>query len=365
MKALVFKGVNEIGIEEVPKPRIEDDEDVIVRCLATTICGTDIHLINGKTPGMRPGQILGHEMVGIVEEVGDRVSRLAPGDRVVIPSTIACGRCGMCRQGSFSHCLTVLRGKTAFFGGPEDAGHFPGLQAEYARVPFADVGALKVPGDLSNEAALCLSDIFPTAYFAVDNAQVTDGESVAVFGCGPVGLYAVLSAATQGANPIFAVDREAARLEIARRFPSTRAIDFSREDPVEVIRGETGMGADVVLDCVGIDASDPSGRPAPGQAQAFALQCVRATGVMSIVGLYPSPLANYPLGQVVDKNLSVVAGNCNHRAYLAELLDYLRTHPADGEFVWTHRMPFERIGQAYDFFINKREGMIKPFITMH
>ncbi len=363
MKALVFKGVNEIALEEVPRPRLEDDEDAIVRCLATTICGTDIHLINGKTPRMRPGQILGHEAVGVVEEVGEKVSRLKPGDRVVIPSTIACGRCAMCRQGEFAHCLTVLGGETAFFGGPEDAGGFAGLQAEYARVPFADIGPLRLPEDVDDEAALVLSDIFPTAYFCVDNAQVAEGESVAVFGCGPVGLYAILSAVTRGAAPIFAVDREPARLEMARRFPDVRPIDYSREDPTEVIRDETKGGADVCLDCVGEEASAPAGRPSPGMAQRYALECVRPTGVVSIVGLYPRPLADYPLGMLVQKNLSVVAGNCNHRAYMADLLDYLRSHPADGKFVWTHRLPLAEITTAYDMFIHKEAGMIKTFIT--
>jgi len=363
MKALVYEDVNRIALKDMPRPRLEDDEDAVVRATATTICGTDIHLVNGKTPQMRPGQILGHEMVGVVEEVGDKVANFAPGDRVVVPSTIACGRCSMCRQGEFAHCLTVLGGETAFFGGPETAGGFAGLQAEFARIPFADVGMLKIPDDVDDDAALSLSDIFPTAYFAVDNAQVSDGESVAVFGCGPVGLYAVLSAATRGAIPIFAIDREPERLELAARFPEVKVIDFTRDDPVEVIGRETGSGADVVIDCVGMEATDASGRPQPSAAQMYALRCVRHTGVISIVGLY-GELESYPLGQLVSKNLSVVAGNCNHRAYLAELLDYIRAHSKDGKFVWSHRLPFGQIERAYDMFINKKDGMVKPLLTM-
>jgi threonine dehydrogenase-like Zn-dependent dehydrogenase len=362
MKALVFESAGKIGLEDVPRPRITDDEDALVRCLATTICGTDIHLVNGKIPGIRPGQILGHEMVGRVEEVGDKVSRLAPGDRVVVPSTIACGRCLMCRQGEFAHCLTLLGGETAFFGGPVSAGGFPGLQAEYARVPFADVGLLKIPDDVDDDAALALSDIFPTAYFAIDIAQVSEGDAVAVFGCGPVGLYAVLSATIRGAAPIFAIDREPARLELARRFPNCVPIDYSRENPVEIIRKETRIGVDVAVDCVGMEATDPSGRQIPQQAQAWALECVRNTGVVSTVGLY-GQLEGYPLGRVVSKNLSLVAGNCNHRAYLADLLDYLRSHPGDGKFVWSHRMRLAEAERAYEMFIRKEDGMVKPFLT--
>lgn len=363
MKALVYDGPERVSLQDVPRPRLEEDEDAVVRITATTVCGTDIHLFYGKSPGMRPGTILGHEAVGVVEEVGDKVARLSPGERVVIPSTIACGRCSMCRQGEFAHCLTVLGGETAFFGGPQKAGAFAGLQAEYARVPFADVGLLKIPEDVDDESALTLSDIFPTGYFAIDMAQVSDGETVAVFGCGPVGLYACLSCATRGAAKIFAIDREPRRLELARRFPHVRPIDFRREDPVQVIKKETEHGVDVAVDCVGMEAADPAGRQAPQKAQSWALECVRPTGVVSIVGLY-GEVGSYPLGVLVSKNLSVVAGNCNHRAYIADLLDYLRSHPQDGRFVWSHRLGLGEIEQAYRMFISKEEGMVKPFITI-
>jgi threonine dehydrogenase-like Zn-dependent dehydrogenase len=362
MRALVYQGLERIALEDVPRPQIEDDEDAIVRCTATSISGTDIHLINGKTPGMKPGQILGHEMVGVIEEVGERVGRFRPGERVVVPSTIACGRCSMCRQGEFAHCLTVLGGRTAFFGGSEGSGSFPGLQAEYARVPFADVGLLKIPDDVDDEAALTLSDIFPTGYFSVDIAQVSEGEAVAVFGCGAVGLYAQLSCATRGASPIFAIDRWPARLELARRFPNVRTIDYSREDPTEVILSETDGGVDVAIDCVGMEASDPQGRPNPGQVQSYALRCVRPTGVVSTVGLY-GELEGYPLELIVSKNLSLVAGNCNHRAYVADLLDYLRSHPKDGRFVWSHHLHLGDLPRAYEMFLSKEVGMVKPFIT--
>jgi threonine dehydrogenase-like Zn-dependent dehydrogenase len=362
MKALVYEGPERITLTEVPRPRLEEDEDAVVRCLATTICGTDLHAYLGKTPGMRPGTVMGHEMVGVVEEVGERVSRLVPGDRVVVAASIACGRCSMCRQGEFAHCLTVAGGETAYFGGPEGAGNVPGLQAEFARIPFADVGLLKVPSDVDDESALTLSDIFPTGYFAVDMAQVSEGETVAVFGCGPVGLYAALSCATRGTGKVFAVDREPARLELARRLPNVRPIDFGREDPLQIIRRETGHGVDVAIDCVGMEAANPAGRPAPHQAQTWAIECVRPTGVVSIVGLY-GVLENYPLGKVVGKNLSVVAGACNHRAYMADLLDYLRSHPRDGRLTWSHRLGLGEIERAYRMFLSKEEGMVKPFIT--
>lgn len=216
MKAVVFHGVGDIRLDNVPEPTIQDPLDAIVRLTASAICGTDLHMVRGTLSGMEPGTILGHEGVGIVEEVGREVRNLRVGDRVVIPSTIGCGYCSYCRAGYFAQCDHANpngpSAGTAFFGGPKQSGPFQGLQAEYARIPFANVGLVKLPDEVSDDQAILLSDIFPTAYFGADLAEIEDGDTVAIFGCGPVGQFAIASAQLLGAGRIFAVDTVPSRL---------------------------------------------------------------------------------------------------------------------------------------------------------
>ena len=261
MRAVVWHGVGDIRIDDVPDPKVQQPTDAVVRLTASAICGTDLHFVRGTMAGMREGTILGHEGVGVVTETGPGVRNLRPGDRVVIPSTIGCGSCSYCRAGYFAQCDVAnpngpLAG-TAFFGGPEPTGPFDGMQAELVRVPFANVGPVKLPDEVTDDQAIMLSDIFPTAWFGAKLAEVGKGDIVAVLGCGPVGQFAVYSALLQGAGRVLAVDGEPSRLDAARR-QGAETIDFNAEDPVQALRELTGgSGPDRVIDAVGVDAKAP------------------------------------------------------------------------------------------------------------
>ena len=358
MQAVVYRGVGDIRIEEVPDPKLEQPTDAIVRITTSAICGTDLHFVRGTVPGMKPGTILGHEGVGVVEEIGKDVRNLNVGDRVVIPSTIACGTCVYCRAGYFASATaptpTGKRAGTAFFGGPEDGGPFPGLQAEKARIPFANVGLVKLPDDVTDEQAILLSDIFPTAWFGAELAEIKPGDTVAVFGCGPVGQFAIASAKLLGAGRVFAVDTVEDRLAMARA-QGAEVIDFDVDDPVETLVDLTGgIGVDRAIDAVGVDAehahhgpaakqarqqkaqfekekqevapkTNPDGknwRPgdAPSQALLWAVEALAKAGTLSIIGVYPGKSRTFPVGEAMNKNLTVKMGNCNHRQYIPELL---------------------------------------------
>jgi threonine dehydrogenase-like Zn-dependent dehydrogenase len=248
MKAVVFHGIGDIRIDDVPDPKLQAATDAIVRLTRSAICGTDLHMIRGTMPGMKEGTVLGHEGVGVVEEVGEDVRNLSVGDRVVIPSTIACGTCTYCRYGYYAQCDRAnpkgpLAG-TAFYGGPETTGPFDGLQGEKARVPFAHVNLVKLPDEVTDDQAILLSDIFPTGYMAAEYAEIHPGNVVAVFGCGPVGQFAIASALHLGAGRVIAVDSKEDRLEMARS-QGAECVNYDEEDPVEAIRRLTGgSGAD-------------------------------------------------------------------------------------------------------------------------
>jgi len=261
MKAVVFRGIGDIGLENVPEPKLQKPNDAIVQLTASAICGTDLHLIRGTVPGMVPGTILGHEGVGVVQEVGTAVRNFKPGDRVVIPSTIACGNCSYCRAGYYAQCDNANpngpEAGTAFYGGPVSSGPINGMQAEFVRVPFANVNLVKLPDEVLDDQAILLSDIFPTGYMAAELADIGPGKTVAVFGCGPVGQFAILSAKLLNAGRIFAIDAIPSRLKMAQE-QGAEVIHFEREDPVEALKGFTGgIGVDRVLDCVGVDANHP------------------------------------------------------------------------------------------------------------
>ncbi|NMG37054.1 alcohol dehydrogenase catalytic domain-containing protein, partial [Azoarcus sp. TTM-91] len=258
MKAVVFHAIGDIRLEDVADPVIEQDTDVIVRLTTSAICGTDLHFIRGTMEGLRPGTILGHEGTGVVEEIGPGVRNLKAGDRVVIPSTIACGFCAYCRAGYYAQCDNANpNGKqagTSFYGGPQQTGPFQGLQAEKARIPYASVNLVKIPDAVSDEQALMLSDIFPTGYFGADMAGIKPGHTVAVFGCGPVGQFVIASARLMHAGRIFAVDAVPDRLEMARA-QGAEIVDFDAEDPVATLLALTGgIGVDCAIDAVGVDA---------------------------------------------------------------------------------------------------------------
>lgn len=387
MKAVVFHGIGDIRLEDVAEPAIEQPNDAIVRLTASAICGTDLHMIRGTFPGMKPGTILGHEGVGIVEEVGSNVRNLRKGDRVVIPSTVGCGYCSYCRSGYFAQCDNAnpngpLAG-TAFFGGPEPSGPLNGLQAEYARIPFANVGPVRLPDDMSDDQAILLSDIFPTGYFGADNAEIKDGDTVAVFGCGPVGLFTIVSCWMLGAGRVLAVDCIPSRLDRAREL-GAECIDFSREDPVQIIRDLTGgIGVDRCIDAVGVDAVAPPGQPgnpqevrqvapethpsggnwqpgnAPSQAIIWATQSLAKAGTLSVTGVYPPTAMTFPLGVAMNKNLTIKMGNCNHRTYIPTLIDAVIAGQVDPLKVLSQIEAMESVIDAYKAFDQRRPGWIK------
>lgn len=271
MKAVVWHGVGDIRAEEVPDPKILEPSDAVIRITRSAICGTDLHLVRGTMPGMVPGTVLGHEAVGVVEEVGPAVRGFTPGDRVVVCSTIGCGTCSYCRAGYYAQCDTANPNGpgagTSFFGGPETTGPVDGLQAEYARIPFAMTTLVRIPDTVGDDQAILVSDIFPTAWFGARLAEVGPGDSVLVLGAGAVGQLAIASAKRQGAGRVFAVDGIASRLDLARG-QNAETVDFNAEDPVAVVRELTGgIGVDRVIDAVGVDAQRPARGPAAGQGK--------------------------------------------------------------------------------------------------
>jgi threonine dehydrogenase-like Zn-dependent dehydrogenase len=396
MKAVVWKGIGDIGIEDVAEPKIEEKTDAIVRLTASAICGTDLHFIRGTVGEMKPGTILGHEGVGVVEEVGEDVRNLSAGDRVVIPSTIACGYCSYCRAGYTSQCDTVNPKGTAFFGGPASSGPFQGLQAELARIPYANVGLVKLPDEVEDEQAILLSDIFPTGYFGARIAEIEPGDPVAVFGCGPVGQFAIMSARILGAGRIFAIDRVPSRLAMARA-QGAETIDFDAEDPVAALKELTGgIGPNRVIDAVGVDAETSSKGPgarkarrkkgefeeeveeiapdakpdgdlwvpgqAPSQALQWALESVAKAGTLSIIGVYSEKSA-FPIGKATEKNLTLTMGNCNHRRYIPTLLELVRGGQVDPAEILTNQVPLTKAVDAYAAFDTRENGWIKVELT--
>lgn len=397
MKAVIFRGVGDIALETVPDPRIEQPGDAIVRLTASAICGTDLHFVRGTMPGMKPGTILGHEGVGVVEEVGPMVRNFKRGDRVVIPSTIGCGTCVYCRDGYYSQCDRANpkgpAAGTAFYGGPESTGPFPGLQAEYARVPFAHTNLVKLPREVSDNQAILLSDIFPTGYFGAKLAEITDGDVLAVFGCGPVGQFAIASAFLLGAARVIAIDSYADRLAMARD-QGAEVIDFNADDPVETVKELTeGIGVDRVIDAVGVDAEPPSKGPAvarakkersrfakelaevapaknpdgdlwkPGQAPTqvleWAVEVVAKAGTVSVIGVYPPSVRWFPFGKALGKNLTIQGGNCNHRRYIPDLVEMVQARHVDPEQVLTQHEPLMNAIDAYKAFDQRKPGWIK------
>jgi threonine dehydrogenase-like Zn-dependent dehydrogenase len=385
MKAVIFHGVGDIRLESVPEPKVQTSTDAIVRITSAAICGTDLHMIRGTLPGMKPGTILGHEGVGVIEEVGRNVRNFRQGDRVVVPSTISCGCCSYCRSGYTSQCDKAnprgpLAG-TAFYGGPETTGPFNGMQAEYVRVPFASANLIKLPLEMTDDQAILLSDIFPTGYFGADNAEIKPGNIVAVFGCGPVGQFAIASAWMRGAGRVLAVDCLPDRLEMARN-QGAEVIDFAREDPVEVIRELTaGIGADRIIDAVGIDAvSAAEGNPelvkklaaqakpsngnwhpgnAPFQALDWSLETVAKAGTLSIIGVYPPYVNSFALGTAMGKNLTVKMGNCNHHAIIPTLIEIILAGECDPLTVLTQVEPLTSALDAYKAFDKRQPGWMK------
>lgn len=401
MKAVVFHDVGDIRLEEVHDPKIKEPTDAIIRITASAICGTDLHMVRGTMTGMKSGTILGHEAVGVVEELGPEVRNFKIGDRVVIPSTIACGYCSYCRAGYHAQCDNANpNGKhagTAFYGGPKMTGPFDGLQAEKARIPFANVGMVRIPDTVSDSQAILISDIFPTGYFGADLAEIEDGDTVAIFGCGPVGLFAIVSADLMGAGRILAVDHIESRLDMARNL-GAEVINFEKDHPVKTIMELTGgIGVDRVIDAVGVDAERPHHGPAkwearsqksefkeevskvapktdpqgdnwipgdaPSQVMHWSVESIAKAGTLSIIGVYPQTVDFFPIGMAMMKNLTINMGNCNHRKYIPHLLRMVASGEIDPTQVLTHVEPLTSVIDAYKAFDERQPGWVKVEIT--
>jgi threonine dehydrogenase-like Zn-dependent dehydrogenase len=397
VKAVVWHDVGKISVDEVPMPTIQDPADAIVRITTSALCGTDLHFIRGTVPGMRPGTILGHEAVGVIEELGPQVRDFNVGDRVVVPATIACGSCVYCRAGYYAQCDNANPNGpdagTAYYGGPMSTGPFDGLQAEYARVPFAHTNLVAIPPGVSDEQAVMVSDIFPTAWFGARLAEVSSGDVVAVLGAGPVGQLAALSARMQGAGRVLIVDGNADRLETAR-LQNAETINFNTEHPVQAIKELTaGIGADRIIDAVGIDAQMPKDGPAaaeteeliarfaseqdtaapriapsdgtwePGDAPSLALrwatQAVAKAGTVGIIGVYPPDHEAFPIGTAMNANLTLKMGNCNHRKYVPGLLSKIAAGQADPTTVLTQQESIPTALAAYQAFDRRSPGWTK------
>jgi threonine dehydrogenase-like Zn-dependent dehydrogenase len=398
MKAVVYRGEGDIRLEDVPDPKIEQPTDAVVRLTASAICGTDLHFVRGSFSGMKPGTILGHEGVGIVEDVGPLVRNFRPGDRVVIGSTIACGSCSYCRAGYFAQCDNAnphgKRAGTAFFGGPGPTGPWNGLQAEKARIPYAHIGMVKIPDNVTDDQAIMVSDIFPTGWFGAELADIHPGATVAVFGCGPVGQFAIASARLMGAGRVIAVDKHADRLEMAQR-QGAEIVNFEKEDPVKTIVDMTGgIGVDRAIDAVGVDAEHAHHGPAastgqragsaiksavdavtpnsvksgehayrpgdgPEQVLDWAVQALAKAGTLSIIGVYPPTQRSFPIGEAMNKNLTVKMGNCHHRKYIPHLLDLIASGTLDPLKILTKTEPMAAVLGAYEAFDAREPGWLK------
>jgi threonine dehydrogenase-like Zn-dependent dehydrogenase len=387
MRANVWSGRNRVQVENVPDPKILNDRDAIVRISSTAICGSDLHLYDGYIPAMRKGDILGHEFMGEVVETGRGVSNLQVGDRVVVPFPIACGDCWACQHELYSVCensnpnagiAEKLFGHTTcgIFGYSHITGGYAGGQAEYARVPFADVGPIKIEDDLTDEQVLFLSDILPTGYMGAEFCEITGGEVVAVFGAGPVGQFAIASAVMLGAERVIAIDQYDYRLQMAlNRAGATDAINFA-EDPdiVEQLKELTGgRGPDAVIDAVGMEAAHGHGavhavervkqatrsESDRGHALRDAILACRPGGIVSVIGVYGGLLDKFPSGAFMNKGLTLKAGQCHVHRYLKPLYERIRNGDIDPSFVVTHRLELGHAPDGYEVFKHKQDECMK------
>jgi threonine dehydrogenase-like Zn-dependent dehydrogenase len=390
MKAVVWHATNDVRVESVPDPQILNPRDAIVRITSTAICGSDLHLLNGFIPTMQAGDILGHEFMGEVVEVGRENKKLKVGDRVVVPFTIACGRCFFCERDLWSLCdnsnpnawmAEKLYGFTTsgLFGYSHMTGGYAGGQAQYARVPFADVGPIQIPDGIPDEKVLFLSDIFPTGYMAAENCDIKPGDTIAIWGCGPVGQMAIMSAWLLGASRVIAIDQVPERLQMAREKGRAETIDLTRDDVFDRLKTMTGgLGPDACIDAVGLEAHGATLDAYIDKAKAAAflatdrpnalrqaIHACRKGGTVSIPGVYGGLLDKVPFGAAFQKGLTMKMGQTHVMRYMKPLLDRIERGEIDPSFVITHRVPLEHAPQAYRVFRDKQDHCIKVVLNPH
>jgi threonine dehydrogenase-like Zn-dependent dehydrogenase len=384
MKAVCYYGKEDVRVETVPDPAILNPRDAIIKVTSTAICGSDLHLFGGFIPTMKAGDVLGHEFMGEVVEVGKENTRLKPGDRVVVPFTIACGICFYCKEGLWSLCdnsnpnawvAEKLYGYSGsgLFGYSHMYGGYAGGQAEYVRVPFADVGPLKVPATLSDDQVLFLSDIFPTGYMAAENCNIRPGDTVAVWGCGPVGQFAIKSAFLLGAERVIAIDRFVDRLEMAAADGKAEILNYMEVDVPDELRAMTGgQGPDACIDAVGLeshgttldawyDFAKTSAYLATDRPHALreAIRACRKGGTLSIPGVYGGFLDKFPLGAAFAKGLTLKMGQTHVHKYLPILLGRVERGEIDPSFVITHRATLDEAPEMYRTFREKQDHCVK------
>jgi threonine dehydrogenase-like Zn-dependent dehydrogenase len=388
MKAVCWMGKSKVETLTVADPQLLNPHDAIIKITRTAICGSDLHLYDGFIPTMESGDILGHEFMGIVEEVGKEVTNLRQGDRVVVPFTIACGNCLFCKKKIWAACdnsnpnahlMEAAYGYSGsgLFGYSHMMGGYAGGQAQYARVPFANVGPLKIESDLPDEKVLFLSDIFPTGYMAAENAQIQPGDTVAVWGCGPVGQFAIASAFMLGAARVIAIDRLPERLEMARSLGAI-AVDYSEED-VSVLTAlkdlTAGIGPDACIDAVGLEAHSAqlqgtydkikvallmeTDRPSVLRQ---AIQAVRKGGTLSIPGVYGGLLDKVPFGAAFGKGITMKMGQTNMHTYMKPLLERIEKGQIDPSYIISHRITLEQAPEMYKVWRDKKENVTKIVI---
>jgi threonine dehydrogenase-like Zn-dependent dehydrogenase len=384
MKANCWMGTRSVAVQQVPDPKILNPRDAIVKITSTAICGSDLHLYNGFVPTMKRGDVLGHEFMGQIVEVGRAVKNLAIGDRVVVPFPIACGHCLQCERELYSLCensnpnawmAEKMWGYSpcGIFGYSHILGGYAGGQAEYARVPFADIGPIRVPDHLEDDQVLFLSDIFPTGYMAAEACQIQPGDVVAVWGCGPVGQFAIASAYMLGAERVIAIDRFPYRMRIARERARAETINYEEVDVFETLKDMTGgRGPDHCIDAVGMEGHAPgvwgaydrvktnlmleTDRP-PALRQAI-LAC-RSGGTVSVAGVYSGFIDKFPMGAIVNRSLTIKSGQTHVHRYLRPLLDRIARGDIDPSFVITHRLRLDDAPQGFGMFNDKQDDCLK------
>lgn len=386
MKALTYHGSRDVRVENVDDPSLQDNEDVILRVTATAICGSDMHLYRGSMPTVEPGDIFGHEFMGIVEDTGSAVRSVKKGDRVVVPFVISCGSCFFCQMSLYAACETTNTGAggalnkksipapAALFGFSHMYGGVPGGQAEYVRVPYANTNAFKIPDGLDDEQVLFMSDILPTGYQAVVNANVQKGHSVAIYGAGPVGLMAVACARLMDAEKIFLVDREQYRLDFAKKTYGVDIINLDKnEDPAETIIKESGgRGVDSVIDAVGYEAVGHGGKmpeldhfkvESSDIALHQCLAAVRRGGTVSVPGIYAGAINGFLMGDFFDKGLAMRGGQTHVHSFLPKLLEYVQKGELKPEVIISHRMKLDQAAEGYKMFDEKQDECRKVVLT--
>ncbi|MFW6412926.1 MAG: zinc-dependent alcohol dehydrogenase [Oceanicaulis sp.] len=388
MRALVWNGINDVRYETVDDPRIEHPRDVIVKVTATAICGSDLHLVNGVVPEMHEGDVLGHEFMGEIVEVGDAVTNRSKGDRVVVPFTISCGECAYCKRELYGLCdnsnpkpelaeQAMGHAPAGLFGYSHLTGGFSGGQAEYVRVPYGDFGPIKVESDLRDDQVLFLSDIFPTGWMAAENCDISPGDTVAIWGCGPVGQFAIRSALVQGAERVIAIDAMPERLKMAREKSGAETIDYMKEDVLERLLEMTGgKGPDACIDAVGAEAhgagecgaigpdgaDKPGDKPDRGDVLTQAITACAKGGTLSVPGVYAKSV-EIPFGALMNKGMTVKTGQTHMQRYLAPLLDRVNKGEVALDDIITHRGSLEDGARLYDVFRERKDGCVKTFLT--